>query len=96
MIKLVGKKELNIDLVCKGISDTITPPTKKFGVRTIRKVTFVNEGRGVNIVIKAEKKVHPLRHWNGEMLKEDEGMLMLLEVPEVKQKKITDFDEEEE
>jgi len=90
-----NKTEINESVICSGISDSINN-TKKYGIRTIRKVSFSNVEKGITYTIKAEKNKHPLKHWNEDMVKEKEGMFILLEVPAVKQKKVTDhFDEDD-
>ena len=89
---MAGKRDIKISVKLGKITDTIDK-TKAHDIRTMRNVSFKNKSEGVSVVMKAEKKLHPLKNWTKDMFNEKEDMVLLLEVPEVIQSKITDYND---
>ena len=89
---MAGKRDIKISVKLGKITDTIDK-TKAHDIRTMRNVSFKNESEGVSVVMKAEKKLHPLKNWTKDMFNEKEDMVLILEVPEVIQSKITDYND---
>lgn len=88
------KKILTWDVRCNDVSDK-TNSTKKAGIKTMMKMTFVNktdnEDVKISLSIKAKKNQHPFRNLSkNDAMKLKEGLVLKLEYPKVKQKKITD------
>lgn len=86
------QKEIIVSLNLKRISPQIYE-TKKEGVKEILTVTLENKNEGVTVTIKGNKASHPLRKWDKRIFEEEEEIVMTLSVPNMNQKKITDFKE---
>ena len=89
---MVGKRNITINIKLGKIIDS-TDKTKAYDVRTMRNVSFKNIDEGVSVVFKSEKKNSPFKNWTKDMFNEKEDMVLLLEVPEVIQSKITDYND---
>lgn len=82
------RKNINFKVQLDDITDKITK--KKENVHEVRSVTFSQKNMGLKVTIKSTKGVHPFKKWDKEMFSKDEDFLILLEVPRVRQRRITD------
>lgn len=56
----------------------------------MKSVVFENKERGIKVTIKTQRSNHPLRNWDETKNLKNEDIEFLLDLPEVKQTKVTD------
>lgn len=83
----MGKK-ITVDLVLQEINDKVYDT--KEGVKNTRTVKFIDTDTGVGMAFKANKEDHPLKDWDIKMFDEFAPVSITIELPNVKQTKITD------
>ena len=86
-------KEYAVTLKVKFFDDKVDT-TAKTGVREIRKVNLTSSG--INLTLTDSKASHLLRSVDKRVFNEGMEVLMTLSIPDINQKKITEFGNTEE